>query len=364
MTPGRTRTLNEHNSSVVIHIRGRIAGLALLLAGNIAAAQSSFPAHDLKLDGISASKSGDSATYCLLGVPSLICEMWRFVPQLNVPDDAVSAWMSAHPNAVAVPISTEERKLRVTEPAHRFTYVWIEDGNDSLNLELVRSGFVHADALADMVEADRQSMSQFDDPRLASTKAQIEKERAQETAPQRLISDDDYAARMRRAQEAEEAAQHSKKGLWSDEGMKRWKPPSDEQLLADYASHKAVFQTIAHLVVGDGRLAQLSRDPATWERARAAGVAQKQVDQYVGLLNQLGAHEKLASVYGLGKACLIISDITFGMFDNGIIKGYVYAPANPKPIVADLENWPPNLADETTAFRPVADKWYLFEVHH
>lgn len=357
--PGAESTL-----SPAVHMSVRMACLVLMVAGNIAAAQSSFPAHDLKEDGISASKSGDSTTYCLLGAPTLICEVWRFVPQLSVPEEVLSTWMSAHPNAVAVPISSEERKLRVTEPAKRFTYIWIEDANDSLNLELVRSGIVRADALTDMVEADRQFMSQFNDPRLASTKAQIEKERAQETPPQRLISDGDYAARMRRAQEAEETARRSKKGLWSDEGMKRWKPPSDEQLLADYATHKGLFHAITHLVASDGRLAQLSRDPATWERARAAGVLQKEVDQYVSVLNQLGANEKLASVYGLGKVCLIMSDIAFGMFDNGIIKGYVYAPTNPKPIVSDLEHWPSNLSDETTAFRPVADNWYLFEVHH
>jgi hypothetical protein len=330
----------------------------------MADAQSSFPAHELELDGISASKSGDSTTYCLLGAPTLICEIWRFMPQLSVPEGALLSWMSTHPSAVAVPISSEERSLRVTEPAKRYSYIWIEDANDSLNLELVRSGIIRANALTDMVEADRQFMSEFNDPRLASTKAQIEKERAQETAPQRLISDEDYAARMLRAQEAEEIAQRSKKGLWSDEGLKRWKPPSDEQLLADYVTHRRVFQAITRLVLSDGRLAQLSGDPVTWERARTAGVPQKQVDQYVSLLNQLGANEKLASVYGLGKACLIMSDITFGLFDNGIIKGYVYAPMNPKPIVSDLESWPPNLSDETTAFRHVADNWYLFEIHH
>jgi hypothetical protein len=34
------------------------------------------------------------------------------------------------------------------------------------------------------------------------------------------------------------------------------------------------------------------------------------IDQYVHLLEQLGANETLASVYGLGKACLITADIT------------------------------------------------------
>jgi hypothetical protein len=40
------------------------------------------------------------------------------------------------------------------------------------------------------------------------------------------------------------------------------------------------------------------------------------------LLEQLGANKTLASVYGLGKACRIPADITVGVFDNGVIKGY------------------------------------------
>jgi hypothetical protein len=29
-----------------------------------------------------------------------------------------------------------------------------------------------------------------------------------------------------------------------------------------------------------------------------------------------------------------------------------------------MKNWPSEVADATTAYRPVADNWYLFEVHH
>jgi hypothetical protein len=82
------------------------------------------------------------------------------------------------------------------------------------------------------------------------------------------------------------------------------------------------------------------------------------------LLERLGANETLASVYGLGKACLIAADITVGLFDSGVIKGYVFAPSDPHLLVKDLEKWPSDVADATTAYRPVADNWYLFEVHH
>lgn len=82
------------------------------------------------------------------------------------------------------------------------------------------------------------------------------------------------------------------------------------------------------------------------------------------LLEQLGANETLASVYGIGKACLITADIVVGLFDSSVIKGYVFAPADPHPLIKDLEKWPKEAADATTAYRSVADNRYLFEVHH
>ena len=62
--------------------------------------------------------------------------------------------------------------------------------------------------------------------------------------------------------------------------------------------------------------------------------------------------------------CLVVADIVYGVFDNGIIKGYVFFPANPQPLVQDLEHWPPEMADATTAYKLIGDNWYLFVVRH
>jgi hypothetical protein len=57
------------------------------------------------------------------------------------------------------------------------------------------------------------------DPKLAETRAEIDKERA--AAPEdravRLIFEDDYKARMLRIEEAEGKAHAEKLGIWSDE---------------------------------------------------------------------------------------------------------------------------------------------------
>lgn len=323
----------------------------------------SFPAQELYVSGIAAHRRSDPDLYCLAGGDA--CAL-GFPMLLGVGNDMEFAakWMAAHPRAIAIPISVESKKVFTARPPVHSTYIWIEDGKDSVNVSLVREGIYRAQAMIDMVGASRDFMKTFDDPRLASGRAQILKERAEEQTPQRLISDDEYAERMKRLAAAEQDAKANKKGLWSDAEMKRWNPPTDAQMQKDYADHKSWFKSVASLVQADQRLAEVSRDSESWKRARAAGVSQEKIDQYVHLLEQLDANETLASVYGIGKACLITADIVVGLFDNGVIKGYVLKPSDPRPLVEDLENWPKETADATTAYKPVADGWYLFEVHH
>jgi hypothetical protein len=133
-------------------------------------------------------------------------------------------------------------------------------------------------------------------------------------------------------------------------------------MLKDYSDHKSWFDRVASLVQADPRPAEISRDPESSRRARIAGVPQEKIDQCIRLLEQLDANESLANVCGLGKVCLSTADITVGLFDNGVIKGYVFVPSDPHPLLKDLENRPSDVGDATTAYRPVADNWYLFEV--
>ena len=73
------------------------------------------------------------------------------------------------------------------------------------------------------------------------------------------------------------------------------------------------------------------------------------------------ANERLTGVQGLGEVCLVVADITYGLFDNGVIKGYVFAPVSPAPIVGDLDDSP---GESATKYRRVDENWYLFEVQH
>lgn len=143
-------------------------------------------------------------------------------------------------------------------------------------------------------------MKTFDDPRLASGRAQILKERAEEQTPQRLISDDEYAERMKRLAAAEQDAKANKKGLWSDAEMKRWNPPTDEQMQKDYADHKSWFKSVASLVQADPRLAEVSRDSESWKRAGSASLRKRSTNMCTCLNNSM--QTKLWRVFtGLGR---------------------------------------------------------------
>jgi hypothetical protein len=136
------------------------------------------------------------------------------------------------------------------------------------------------------------------------------------------------------------------------------------QIVATAAESVGTPHSACTLAREDERLTKVIRSPASIAQARNEGVGQANLDAYVALLEKLGVNETIANVYGLGQLSLVKADIVVGLFDNGIIKGYVYAPWNPQPIVKDLEDWPPELSNVDTAYRSIGNDWYPFELRH
>lgn len=338
------------------HLHGDYAKTAAQMSAQ------SFPAADLYVSGIHAHRLGDPDIYCLLG--GVTCELGLRVPSL-VPGEIefVQHWLASHPRARVVPVSGANHKRFIKGPMLHSTYIWIEDGRDSLNIELVRNGFYFSGALEDMVSYERHFMAQMSDPRLATADDELRREREQTGAPVRFMSDADYAAHMARAVAAEHEAERQRKGLWSDTYLPRWRPPSDEQLIAKYRMHEASFAQIASLIGKDGPLLAVNWNPESWAAARRAGVSQADVDAYVRLLKKLGVNQELTGVAALGKFCLITTDIIYGLFDNGVIKGYVFSPADPHPLVSNLETQG-SASDEATRYRKIGGNWYMFELVH
>jgi hypothetical protein len=181
----------------------------------VAHAQDVFPAQELKFEAKMprfASKAGNPATYVLLGNGYL-----RTLSARNE-NEFINHWLAVHPHATATPISTCNA-ARAGIPPKRIVYVWIEDGAESLNVALVEEGIFAGGVMLDMVESQLRLLEEVRDPKLADTRAQIEKEIAAQSVSdrvKRLISDADYAERRKRIEAAEAKARDGKKGIWSD----------------------------------------------------------------------------------------------------------------------------------------------------
>ena len=336
----------------------------LLLAFPVfASAQQAFPAKELSLDGIYGRRASDPTVYCLLGANACV------IPGLHTAwtdDPLIKPWFAAHPNAIATKVSSHAwLPGRSWEPL-RLAYVWIEEGSDSLNVALVQEGHFPSSVMVDMVEAEHRLAAMYNDPRLARYRDEIRAERAkvrEENRPHRLVSEALYARLMKRVALAESQARQQKKGIWSDEGMKGRSVPRDGFLIHNYQDHREWFDRVSELVKEDRRLVEVNRDAKTWASAREAGVPEEKVQEYVQLLTKMAANEALTSVFGLGEACLIVADITYGAFDEGVIKGYVLSPSNPRPLVDDLDAWTSDTA-ASTAYRAIDENWYLFVLNH
>jgi hypothetical protein len=322
----------------------------------------SFSVRDLYVHGVNAHRLGDGDVYCLIGGDFCLTTLGPIVHEDQV--GFISDWLAQHPGAIATPISNESFKVMRDQPPLHGTYIWIEDGKESLNLALVRNGFYSAHSLADMVEARQQLEDSMKAPSLADARAIMAKERAEEAAPRRLITDQDYKSKMLQANTAEQDAARAQVGIWSPSEIVHWRAPSDAAMIDMYSEHPDWFQQAVTLAREDERLLKVVRSQDSIAQARRDGVPQAKLDAYVGLLEKLGVNETIANVVGLGQLSLVKADIIVGLFDNGTIKGYVYAPTNPQPIVKDLEDWPPDLKNVDTAYRSIGNNWYLFVLRH
>jgi hypothetical protein len=109
--------------------------LLLLVVPEFVDAQQSFPISELAVDVIYASKVGDSNVFCLLGGNTCLL---RVANNPWTHDALIDSWLAAHPKAVVTRISSHTMALGGNRPPERQVYVWIEDGGESLNVELVR----------------------------------------------------------------------------------------------------------------------------------------------------------------------------------------------------------------------------------
>jgi len=224
----------------------RYFALLLLILPGLSLAQQTFPASDLHVDGIYATRVGDPTLYCLLGNNTCII---RSPPNPWNTDPFIGNWLSAHPQATVMPISSRNWAFP-NQVMNRTVYLWIQDADDSLNVALVRKGRYPAGMMQDMLEADRQQADLFKDPKFAGSRAFLEQARAkipEERRPHRLVTDSVYAQKMQEVSLAEAEAQRQEKGFCSGAGIKGRSPPRDNYLINQFQQHRDWFDRIRSL---------------------------------------------------------------------------------------------------------------------
>ena len=187
---------------------GTLLMMVSLCASFACNAQDASAAKEFTFKEIFATRKGDAREYILLG------SGWLRSIQSGSPSQFILGWLAAHPAASVKPIS----RMYLRHGSEDLVYIWVEDGEMSLNVDLVRAGIFPGGVMADMVDNYNGLTELLKDPRLASVKEQIEKERAEEPQdkPQRLISEDEYKRFGQRIAAAENQARDEKIGIWSD----------------------------------------------------------------------------------------------------------------------------------------------------
>jgi endonuclease YncB( thermonuclease family) len=128
----------------------------------------------------------------------------------------IPEWVRNHPNAKAVPVSIigEGSKMPIA-------YIWAVDGDENLNLALVKKGVFPGSVMLDAVHSDILSKGSRDRANIEAGAAYARKlnpnlPEAKESPPRRLIQNSSYESFLKDLAKAQDIAREQKNGIWSD----------------------------------------------------------------------------------------------------------------------------------------------------
>ena len=184
--------------------------IILAIFCNASFAQEAFPLNELKFQKFFAQRAGDKTTYCLLGNG-----FFRTISS-NEEDVLIPEWVRNHPNAKAIPVSIigENSKMPIV-------YIWAVDGDENLNLALVKKGVFPGSVMLDAVHFDILSKGTQDRANIQAGAAYARKlnpnlPETKESPPRRLIQNSSYDAFLKSLVNAQDIARKQKSGIWSD----------------------------------------------------------------------------------------------------------------------------------------------------
>lgn len=123
----------------------------------------------------------------------------------------IAEWTRKHPGAKAIPVSVVGEKSRLP-----IVYFWAVDGEDNLNLLLVRQGVYPALVMLDTVQYNQLLLSSKDTPYGQTLEAMEHAGNSGGATSRRLVSESRYEDFLKQLVAAETAAQAELNGIWSD----------------------------------------------------------------------------------------------------------------------------------------------------
>jgi hypothetical protein len=180
---------------------------ALLVICQSSFAQRELPFKEIMWEGVSVSgfHRGEPFEYFLIKR-----QVFGGLP-IAQESAVIQEWAKQHPGATAVPVSIIGEKSRLP-----IVYVWAVDGNDILNVYLVRKGVHSAIGMLDTAKFGRLLQASSNAPFI---KRAVQGERAGNptgVVSRRLIPKPRYDAFVKELIAAETLAERESLGIWSD----------------------------------------------------------------------------------------------------------------------------------------------------
>ncbi len=134
-------------------------------------------------------------------------------------------------------------------------------------------------------------------------------------------------------------------------------PPPDQQLLADFARHRADLDKVAQMKQADKGLSRVDYNWTAPDNPQKAGIPPQRIAKYRSLLESVGVHRGFEAYqphevdflyWGRGSA--ISSDTD---------KGYAYLTVPPKQVLPTLDDCQPD-EKGVKSYRHIEGCWYLY----
>jgi hypothetical protein len=135
-------------------------------------------------------------------------------------------------------------------------------------------------------------------------------------------------------------------------------PPSDQQLLINFARHKATFNKLSQMALIDKNLTRVDYDWTDPSDTQKIGVSPERIAEYRSLLESVGLHRGFSSD-GI-HSVEFISYAQGSAMSSDEDKGYAYLITPPKETQPNLDDCQPDEKNGTLAYRHVEGCWHLY----